>query len=182
MWRVGANSVSGRNDTRALDQENRGALRRARAMMGALRYHEPLPRRQLDAAAFEIDEQPSFDDVEELVLVVVMVPVVFALDHAQAHHRFVDLAQRLVPPAVRATVDQAAHVHDLERRMEDVEVGDVRIVGRRLVGHGYLAAVTGGVPLSTPSSRPTCMNASTARSMCFASWAAESWTRIRACP
>jgi hypothetical protein len=46
----------------------------------AFRHHEALPRGQIDGAILEIDQEVAFDDVEEFVVVVVLVPVVFALE------------------------------------------------------------------------------------------------------
>jgi hypothetical protein len=46
----------------------------------------------------EVDEQPALEHEEELVLVVVLVPVEVALDDTQAHDGVVDLRQRLVEP------------------------------------------------------------------------------------
>jgi len=46
----------------------------------------------------QIDRQLALDDEEELVLVVVLVPVEVALDDAQADHGVVDRDERLVEP------------------------------------------------------------------------------------
>ena len=61
-------------------------------MHHALRHREALLRVELHPAAFELDYEFALDDVEELVLLVVLVPVEFALQHAHADHRVVDLA------------------------------------------------------------------------------------------
>ena len=58
------------------------------------------PRPQIDGAIFHLDEEAAADDVEELVLVVVLVPVILALHGAEAHHGLVHLAQGLVVPGV----------------------------------------------------------------------------------
>ena len=41
----------------------------------ATRDHERLARAQLDRPSLEVDQQPPVDDIEELVLLVVRVPV-----------------------------------------------------------------------------------------------------------
>src|SRR5215472_12425575 len=82
-------SIARRYDSRRLDHEDDASLGRARPVHDAARNGESLARQKLDAAPFEIDEEAPVDDIEELVLVVVLVPVVFALQHAQAHDRIV---------------------------------------------------------------------------------------------
>jgi len=49
-------------------------------------------------AAFDVDDEPAVHDEEELVLVVVLVPVEVALDDAEADDGVVDARQRLVEP------------------------------------------------------------------------------------
>ena len=49
-----------------------------------------------------VDQQLSLDHVEKLVVIVVLVPVILAFNYAQANHRFVHLAKRLVIPLVGA--------------------------------------------------------------------------------
>ena len=46
----------------------------------------------------------TFEDKEELVIVVVLMPVILALQDTQPDNRIVDLAQRLVVPAVGTTL------------------------------------------------------------------------------
>ena len=76
---------------------------------------DALARLEREGLVVEIDEQAAFEHVEELILVVVLVPVVFALDHGEAHDRAVDFAQRLVEPLVRAGVGQRFFVDEFER-------------------------------------------------------------------
>jgi hypothetical protein len=52
----------------------------------------------------EIDEETAFDDVEELVLTLVVVPVIVSLHDAQANDRIVYIAEGLVVPGVRGGV------------------------------------------------------------------------------
>jgi hypothetical protein len=69
----------------------------------------PLGRAEVDGAGIvfcggrvlridEIDEQTAFDDVEELVLPLVVVPVIFPFDYSKANHRIVHLAECFVVP------------------------------------------------------------------------------------
>ena len=55
---------------------------------------------QLDGAVFEVDDESTLDHVEELVEVIVLVPVIFALDDAEPDDRVVHLAERLVVPGM----------------------------------------------------------------------------------
>ena len=62
-------------------------------------------------AILQIDQQLTLEHQEELIRVVVMVPVEVTLDHAQAHHGVVDRGQGLVEPwlvlgDLRRNVDQ----------------------------------------------------------------------------
>jgi hypothetical protein len=52
----------------------------------------------------EIDEETAFDDVEELVLALMIVPVIASLDDAETNDRIVHVAKRLVVPRVRSCV------------------------------------------------------------------------------
>ena len=69
-------------------------------------HDEPLARQQFDATALQVDDERPVHDVEKLVEVVMAVPVVFTLNHAQPHNRVIDAAERLVVPAVRAGGDE----------------------------------------------------------------------------
>ena len=56
-----------------------------------------------------------------------LVPVVFALHYAKAHHGVVYLAKRLIVPLVRNCFGQRRHVDELERIKFDVEVCSVGV-------------------------------------------------------
>src|SRR5207244_1681328 len=85
--------IARRHDARTFDHQDHSPLRRPRPMNDSLRHHEALPRPQLHGAPFQVDEQPTLDDVEELVLVVVLVPVVLALNYAEPDDRVVHAAE-----------------------------------------------------------------------------------------
>src|SRR5688572_25210532 len=95
----------------------------------APRYDESLARIEGHNAVFEIDVETPFYYIEEFVIVIVLVPVVFALDHAQSHDRVVDLAQGLVEPRMLDRADQRLEVDNFELREEDVETGVVGVGG-----------------------------------------------------
>src|SRR6266567_4591174 len=94
-------------------------------MHDALRHRETLPRPELDRPPLEIDDPSSLDHVEELVLVVVLVPVEFTLHHAEAHDAVVHATERLVVPAVPAAIDE------LERSEQRVEMDGVGLRSHR---------------------------------------------------
>ena len=54
-------------------------------MLDGLRNDEALARAEFYGSTFKIDEQAAFDDIEEFVIGVVMVPMVLALDNAEAN-------------------------------------------------------------------------------------------------
>ena len=74
-------SVPGRNDAGAFDHENDSAFARPRPMDNALRDHESLPWREFDCSSsllIKVDDETTLDDVEELVLRLVEVPMVIS--------------------------------------------------------------------------------------------------------
>src|ERR1035438_4709751 len=87
------------------------------------RHHESLPRCKFHRAAFEINQQHALDDIKELIIVIVFVPMIFALHNPYAHNRVVHLAKRLVEPLVVARVFDGVNVDDLQRSMQEVEAG-----------------------------------------------------------
>src|SRR5580698_8369670 len=75
-----ANSIPRRNDPRILHHQDSRPLRRAGAVHNPSRHNEALPRRKLDDAVFEVDQELALHHVKELVVFIVLVPVVFAFD------------------------------------------------------------------------------------------------------
>jgi hypothetical protein len=68
-------------------------------MPHAVRYHEALLPCELDSSILQVDQEAALDDIEELIFVGVVVPVILALDDAQADNGIVDPAQGLIEPA-----------------------------------------------------------------------------------
>lgn len=105
-------------------------------MHHSFRDHDCLARREVDDSIFEIDQELAADDIEKFVFILVLVPMVFALDDPKPHHRLVYSTQRLVIPLVSASIDQPPDVDRLQRLMENVQAGVVRESSRRDVrGH-----------------------------------------------
>ena len=92
----------------------------------AFRNHYRFSRRKIDAALFQIDQQLAADDVEEFIFVVVLVPMIFAMNDSEPDDRLVHFAQRLVVPFIRAGIDECGNVDRFERLAKNVEA---RVVG-----------------------------------------------------
>src|SRR5215831_686932 len=105
-------SVPGGNNALVLYHQHHSAPGRAGAVHHALGDNETLAWVELHGAAFEVNEQLPFDDVKELVVLVVFMPVVLALDDGHTHHGLVDLAKRLVEPFVGASVGDGFFFND----------------------------------------------------------------------
>src|SRR5438270_13006375 len=129
-------AVAGRNDGSSLRHQDHRALGRARAVHHALGHDEALQRLQVDAPVRQVDDEVTFEDEEELIVMLVLVPVVFALHDTEPDDRIVDPAQSLVVPAVLALSHERGHVHDAQGSEPDVQVRGVGIVCR--VGHGVI--------------------------------------------
>ena len=68
------------------------------------RHNETLPRRKIDDAVLEIDEEMSIENEKEFIDILVFVPMIFPLDHRQPDHRVIYRAKRLVIPFVCAPI------------------------------------------------------------------------------
>ena len=44
-----------------------------------------LSGRKVDRSLFQINQQPALDNIEKLVVIIVLVPMILALDHANAN-------------------------------------------------------------------------------------------------
>jgi len=78
-------SVARRNDCGCFNHENYCAFRGTRAMNDALRDNEALVSRKLDAFILEIDDETTLQYKEELIVVVMFVPVILALHDAKTN-------------------------------------------------------------------------------------------------
>jgi hypothetical protein len=97
---------------------------------------EALPGEQLHGVVVQVYEEATLDDIEELVLIGVCVPMVLALDDAQADHRVVHLTESLVVPPMGTGIDQRLDVYPLQGAILNVEP---RFVGiGSCIGHGGL--------------------------------------------
>ena len=67
---------------------------RAGAMDDSLGNDKSLSWVELDGSVFEIDEQLAVNDVEELVIRIVLVPVILTLQDTKPNHGVIHLAER----------------------------------------------------------------------------------------
>src|SRR3981081_1117142 len=104
-------------------------------MLHTARHNEPLARRKIDRAIFEVDEQTPVNHVKEFIEFFVLVPVIFALHDTKPDHRVVHLAERLIPPFFSAFIGELADIDDLQWLMENIEKRLVR-KGVRFGFHG----------------------------------------------
>src|SRR5919108_3796388 len=95
---LGRSLVAGRDDAGTLDHQHYRAFRGSGAVHHPLRYNKALPRSERDGTVFKIDQKAALYDVEELILGIVLVPMIFPLHYAQPNHRVVHLAEGLVVP------------------------------------------------------------------------------------
>jgi hypothetical protein len=119
-------SVTSRNDIGALDHQDYRSFRRACAMAHTLGHDETLPRRKIDNAIFEIDQKTPVQNEKEFINILMLVPVIFALNYRQPHDRIVHLAKCLVVPFVGAGISQLPHIDQFKRSVQNVEVSFVR--------------------------------------------------------
>ena len=126
--------VTGRNDTGVFHHQNDCSIRSPRAMLDAFGNDKSLLWLQINRATFEIDDKVPLQDKEELVVIVMFVPVVFALHDPKANNGVIHLAECLVIPLIGAGLHQSRNVHQAECWKLDIDVSSVRII--LLFAHG----------------------------------------------
>jgi hypothetical protein len=89
---------------------------------------KPLPRLEINRTIFQIDDEVPLQDKEELIVVVVFMPVILTLHDPEANNGVVHPAERLVIPLVGAGFNQHRNVYQAESRKLSVEVSRVRII------------------------------------------------------
>ena len=65
------------------DHQNYRALVRSRPVYYALRDHESLSRFKLHGPPLEVDQQLSLDHIKEFIVLIVLVPMILALNNAE---------------------------------------------------------------------------------------------------
>src|SRR4029079_19146030 len=120
-------SVSRRSDLGSLHHQNHRAHWCACAMGHALRHREAFTRLKLDHATgcsvsprLEVDQEAALDDIEELIVFVVLVPVILPLHDAQSHDGVVHSAEGLVVPLILYRRDERIELDSRERSKQDI--------------------------------------------------------------
>ena len=134
--------IPDRDDTGLLNHQDRAADRDHRSVQHARRNGKRLSGTEINAlSAVELDSEQPVQDEEELVLLVVLVPVELALHHAEPYENVAHLDQRLVEPRRVDSVDQRLHIHRLQGGKQGLVV-DVIV----LLSHdSYLSPVLDGL-------------------------------------
>src|SRR5262249_33457630 len=90
---------------------------------------ESLPWREFNRSAFQVDQQLALNHIKELIVMIMLVPVILAFDHSQAHHRSVDLTKGLVVPGVRSRAGERLLIDQLQMLVQNVEASVIGILG-----------------------------------------------------
>jgi hypothetical protein len=102
--------IAGGDDCRSFDHEDDRTHRRTRTVHNPLGYHEALLRSKVDGPTLQINDEVSFEDEEELIIAIVLVPVVLALQHPKSNDGVIHLAKGLVVPPVGARLDHRRNI------------------------------------------------------------------------
>jgi len=91
-------------------------------MADTLGNNKALPRRKIDNAILEIDQEMSVQNQKEFINILVFVPVIFALNHSHPDDGVIHFAKRLVIPLVGAGIGQLLHIDELWWAVQNVQV------------------------------------------------------------
>ena len=94
-------------------------------MQHAFGNDKSLSGHEVDRSTFQINQQPTFDNIEKFVVIIVLVPMILALDDANADNRSVDLAKRLIEPRF-TRVGQRFLVDHLQCAVQNIKPRIVR--------------------------------------------------------
>jgi hypothetical protein len=73
----------------------------------------------------QINQKPALEDKEELVFLIVFVPMEFSLHHTQANDTVIHLTKRLVVPLLLAGSNEARYVNQLQETELGVKLDGV---------------------------------------------------------
>ena len=84
---------------------------------------EALVRQEFDGSPFlKVNQQAAIDDVKELVLTIMLVPMELAFDDTEPYDAVIDLAQRLVRPALGRFAADLVDVDEIEETKFDARM------------------------------------------------------------
>jgi hypothetical protein len=88
-------------------------------------YNEALLRLKINRTVLKINDEMSLENEEELVIVIVLVPMVLTLHDTQTNNRIVHLAERLVVPLIRASRNERRDINEAKLWELDIKVRGV---------------------------------------------------------
>jgi hypothetical protein len=119
---VSTGSVTRWFDRAPFHHEDDRSFRRSRPVDHSSRDRKPLVRSERYRPALQVNQQRALQDEEELVLLVVLVPVEFPFQDTEPNHAVVDATEGLVEPPLLARRDEAWHIDELEKTELHVQV------------------------------------------------------------
>ena len=114
--------VPNRLDRRLFHHKDGSSLWRSRAVDYALWHGEPLMGVKDDRFTLKVNQEPSTQNEEELILSVVLMPVKFPMENPESHDRVIDLTEGLIGPLLLAGCYQVRHVNQLQAAVHDIKV------------------------------------------------------------
>jgi hypothetical protein len=121
-------------------------MRRARAMDDSPGNDKSLSWIEFYRLVFEVNEQLAIDDVEELIVGIMLVPVILTLENAKPNDGIIYLAQRLVIPLELASIGESFGIDNFKGFVENIQAGFVSVLVR--FGHGAPQVRTNSSTLS----------------------------------
>src|SRR5271156_4598642 len=109
-------------------------MRRAGAMDHSLGNDKSLSWIELYRSVLQVNEQTAVDDVEELIIGIMLVPVILTFEDAKPNHGVIHLAQRLVIPLEFASIGKSLGIDNFQGFVENIQAGFVSVLVR--FGHG----------------------------------------------
>src|SRR5580658_3931106 len=119
-------SIPGRLDLARLHHQHHRFLRRPGPVNDATRNRYPLIRVKLDRPVLQVHEQLPAQYKEELIILVVLMPVIFPFDDPHPDNTVVYLRKGLIEPFVFANPRHFADIDRLKRIELDVQPGHIR--------------------------------------------------------
>src|SRR5436309_98886 len=100
---IATSSITGWDDGSLLHHQDDRPLRRPCTVNRPFGHNESLLLAKLNTSILQVNDEAALENKEKLVIVLVLVPVIFALHDPETDYRIIHLAQRLVVPASLGT-------------------------------------------------------------------------------
>jgi hypothetical protein len=105
-------------------------MRRAGAMDDSLGNDKALSWIERYRLVLQVNEQLAVDNVEELIIGVVFVPVILTFKDAKPNDGFIHLAERLVIPLELASIGKSLGIDNFQGFVENIQAGFVSVLVR----------------------------------------------------